>query len=122
MTAKSDKSQMIVCLRCGRGFMLTSTYLDLLGRRGARVVLPVLCPTCFLLEGPLPKHRGEVKWFNSRKRYGFIITEAGDEIFFHQEQLVEDNSQAPCVGQTVQFHLHYPAKGPEALNVELVGA
>ena len=122
MTTGSNESQLIVCLRCGRGFVLTRTYLHLLERRGVRVVVPVLCPTCFLLAGPLPKHRGEVKWFNPRKRYGFIVTEAGDEVFFHQEQLLEDNDQAPRQGQTVRFHLHYPARGPEALNVELVEA
>lgn len=120
MATDSGKSQMIVCMRCGRGFMLANTYLDLLKRREARVVVPVLCPTCFLSEGPLPKHRGEVKWFSPRKRYGFIITEAGDEAFFHQQQLLEDIDLAPRKGQTVRFHLHYPPKGPEALNVELV--
>jgi CspA family cold shock protein len=120
MTTSLNELQMIVCLRCGRGFMLTSTYLDLLQRRDARVVVPVCCPTCFLTEKPLPKQRGEVKWFNPRKHYGFIATETGEEVFFHRRQLLEDNGQAPCEGQKVRFHLCYPPKGPEALNVELI--
>jgi CspA family cold shock protein len=122
MMTRANKSQMIVCLRCGRGFILTSTYLDFLERRGARAVMPVLCPTCFVTKKPLPKQRGKVKWFNPRKRYGFIATEAGEEVFFHQEQILLDTGQAPREGQTVRFHLHYPHKGPEALNVELVEA
>ncbi len=109
-----------LCHRCGRGFMSTTTYQDFLARRGARVVVPVLCPTCFLKRGPLPKQEGEVKWFSPRKHYGFIVTSAGDEVFFHQRQLVATPGQAPQQGQAVRFHLHYAHRGPEALNVELL--
>jgi CspA family cold shock protein len=119
-TRISNQSQLVVCQRCGRGFILTDTYLGLLKRKGAKVVFPVQCPTCYFADGPLPKHRGEVKWFNSHKRYGFIATDGGEEAFFHQKQLLEDDGQAPREGQTVRFHLHFPRKGPEALNVELI--
>jgi CspA family cold shock protein len=86
------------------------------------MVVPVVCPTCFFGAKTLPKEQGRVKWFNPRKGYGFITTEAGDEVFFHQEQLLGVSGQAPREGQAVRFHLHYPHKGPEALNVELVEA
>jgi CspA family cold shock protein len=102
--------------------MLTETYLDLLKRQGIQTVTPVQCPTCFLAEGPLPKLRGVVKWFSSRKHYGFIATEEGEDAFFHENQFVVDNSTMPREGQDVRFHLQYPIKGPEALNVELVEA
>jgi CspA family cold shock protein len=102
--------------------MLTDTYLDLLERRDARVVVPVLCPTCFLKDKPFPKQRGVVKWFSPRRGYGFVIIDSGEEAFFHQEQLLEHSDQTLRQGQTVRFHLHYPPKGPEALNVELVEA
>jgi CspA family cold shock protein len=72
-----------------------------------------------LKEGPVPKQRGRIKWFSPRKRYGFIATEDGKEIFVHQDHLLEENGRAPREGQTVRFHLHYPPKGPAALNVEL---
>jgi CspA family cold shock protein len=122
MKMRSDGSQTIVCQRCGRGYVLTPTYLDLLERWGARVVVPVVCPTCFLGAKTLPKEQGKVKWFDPRKHYGFIATQAGDEVFFHQEQLLDDAGQAPRDGQAVRFHLHFSRKGPEALNVELVKA
>lgn len=115
----SDQIQMTVCQRCGRGFILTSTYRDWLARRGAKTVLPVLCPTCFLRKGPLPKQRGKVKWFDSRKHYGFIIAEEGKEVFFHQRQVLGGNGEEAHEGQTVRFHVRYSTKGPEALNVEL---
>jgi CspA family cold shock protein len=116
----SSQLQSATCQRCGSGFILTTTYLDLLSRRGAKVVVPLLCPTCFLVEGPLPKQQGEIKWFNSRKHYGFIVSEEGEEIFFHQHQVFNKDKVKPTSGQPVRFHVHYPIKGPEALNVEFV--
>jgi CspA family cold shock protein len=114
--------QSAVCQRCGTGFVLTSSYTDLLARRGAKVIIPLLCPTCFLTQGPLPKQRGEIKWFSPRRHYGFIVSEEGEDVFFHEEQLLGNATRGPEQGQPVQFHLHYPIKGPEALNVELVAA
>jgi CspA family cold shock protein len=82
-------------------------------------VEPVLCPNCFLKKGPLPKERGKVKWFNPHKHYGFIVTEEGEEVFFHQRQMLEGTADETQEGQTARFHVRYAAKGPEALNVEL---
>jgi CspA family cold shock protein len=118
--AMPDQLQVLVCQRCGRGFVLTSTYRDFLARRGAKVVKPVRCPTCFLKAGPVPKQRGKVKWFNPRRHYGFIITGEGEEVFFHQQQILGGNGDEAREGQTARFHMRYSAKGPEALNVELV--
>ncbi|MBN1658430.1 MAG: cold shock domain-containing protein [Anaerolineae bacterium] len=108
------------CQRCGSGFVLTATYDDLLERRGIKVTTPLLCPTCFLTKGPMPKKHGEVKWFNPRKRFGFIVSDEGEELFFHERQLVAEDDRHPREGETVRFHVHYPIKGPEALNVELI--
>jgi len=114
-----DQLQVVVCQQCGRGFVLTVNYRDLLVRWGAKVVVPVLCPTCFLKTGPVPKRHGRVKRFDPGKGYGFIATGAGEEIFFHQRQLFGGNGKEPYEGQVVWFHLAYSAKGPKALNVEL---
>jgi len=114
----SNQHKAAVCQRCGRGFILTTTYRDLLGRRGAKVVTPVLCTTCFVKGGPLPKQRGRVKRFSPHKHYGFIVTGKGEEVFFHQHQLLGGNEVRE--GQTAWFHVCYSVKGPEALNVELV--
>jgi CspA family cold shock protein len=110
---------MIVCQRCGRGFVLTTTYRNWLARRGAKMVVPVLCPTCFLKGGPLPKQQGKVKWFSERKHYGFIIAGEGEEVFFHQRQILDGDESEAREGQAARFHLRYSKKGPEALNVEL---
>jgi cold shock CspA family protein len=118
----SIKHSTATCQKCGSGFVLTKTYQDLIRRRGGKVIVPVLCPTCFLTEGPMPKQRGKIKWFNRHKHYGFIAAERGDEAFFHQTQLMTDDSAVPQEGQVVRFHLRYSVRGPEALNVEVVEA
>jgi len=116
----SQESLTAICQRCGRGFVLTPNHLDFISKRGIKVNVPVLCLTCFLSKGPLPKRRGKVKWFNSRKQYGFIVTREGTEVFFHQQQLLEQQKKEPQEGQIALFHIRQAHKGPEALNVELV--
>lgn len=116
----SDEFTTLTCQQCGAGFILTSTYRDFLRRRGVQVVEPVLCPTCFVTKGPLPKIQGTVKWFSPKKRYGFIVSRDGEEIFFHEQQLLNHSRGKLPKGQKVSFHVRYPFKGPEALNVEVV--
>jgi CspA family cold shock protein len=113
--------QVVVCRRCGRGFVLTATYRDFLMRWGRELIVPVLCPTCFTKTGPLPKEQGEVKWFSSRKHYGFITIEEDTDVFFHRQQLLDDVQSTPQKGQSVRFHMRYSPKGPEAVNVEIEG-
>ena len=115
-----SQTKAATCQQCGSGFIITDTHRDLLQRRQVNVIVPVLCPTCFLMRGPLPKQHGEVKWFNPGKRYGFIVDEAGEEVFFRKEQLVEKLSGLSS-GQGVLYHVRYRARGPEALNIELIG-
>lgn len=116
----SSQLDVPTCLRCGAGFVLTSNYRDLLQRRQVNLIVPVLCPTCFVTNGPLPKQNGTVKWFNPAKRFGFITTESGQDAFFHQDQLLGDVQGRLRGGRAVRFHIHFPVKGPEALNVELL--
>ena len=116
-----DEIKVILCQRCGRGFVLTATYHDFLLRWGRQLVVPVLCPTCFLGTGPLPKEEGKVKWFSPRKHYGFIAAEDVGDVFFHQQQLLKEVEGVPQEGQSVRFHMRHSPKGPEALNVEIRG-
>jgi CspA family cold shock protein len=116
----SNERQTVICQRCGSGFMLTPTYRDFLARRGVNLLVPVQCIKCFLKTGPLPKLRGEVKWFSPRRGYGFIATGEGEEVFFHQNELLRCNGNMPHEGRIAQFHVRRSVKGLEAVNVELV--
>lgn len=116
-----EELEVTICQRCGRGFVLTDTYRGFLARWGRQVIVPVLCPSCFLEAGPLPKRRGEVKWFSPRKRYGFIAVGEDRDVFFHEQQLLESDDVVPQAGQLARFHIRRSAKGLEALNVEIEG-
>ena len=114
-----DKLQILTCQRCGQGLIMTENYAQFLARYGVRVIAPVQCLNCYWKAGPVPKRRGKVKWFDTRKGYGFIVTGNDQEVFFHQNQLFGGNGTTPQEGQDAWFHVRYAVKGPEALNVEL---
>jgi CspA family cold shock protein len=116
----SEEMSVVECKRCGSSFILSGNYCDWLARRGVKVIQPMLCPTCFMKVGPLPKQRGVVKWFNPNKRYGFISIEKDEDVFFHQRQVVYNDEEGTHEGQIARFHMRYAEKGPEALNVELL--
>jgi CspA family cold shock protein len=80
----------------------------------------MLCATCFSKVGPLPKQRRVIKWFSPHKQYGFISAGGGEDVFFHQQQIVGDGEVAR-EGQRARFHVRYAEKGPQALNVEVLG-
>ena len=63
--------------------------------------------------------KGTVKFYNRKKRFGFIAGEDGNEYFFHesgieQGNFVKDNDE-------VSFEVVDGDKGPKAENVKLVG-
>ena len=63
--------------------------------------------------------KGTVKWYNSRKGYGFIISEEGKDIFVHYSALVgdEDEYLTLNVNDEVEFEIVQGQKGPQASNV-----
>ena len=64
---------------------------------------------------------GRVKWFDSKKGYGFIIAEDGKEIFVHFSGIVKEGFKALNEGQKVEFEIGQGAKGEQAVNVSIVG-
>ena len=63
---------------------------------------------------------GKVKWFDSKKGYGFIITEEGKEIFVHYTGLVKEGFKALNEGQLVTYEIGNGDKGEQAVNVQIV--
>ena len=61
--------------------------------------------------------KGTVKWFNNQKGYGFILDEAGKDVFVHYSGLVMEGFKTLEEGQAVEFTLTEGAKGPQAINV-----
>lgn len=63
---------------------------------------------------------GTVKWFDSKKGYGFITSENGKEVFVHFSGIVTDGFKSLNEGQKVAFELGNGAKGEQAVNVTVV--
>jgi CspA family cold shock protein len=64
--------------------------------------------------------KGTVKWFNSRKGYGFINSEEdGSDVFVHYTALAgrEDEYKTLNEGDKVEFEVVEGQKGPQASNV-----
>ena len=61
--------------------------------------------------------KGTVKWFNNQKGYGFILDEAGRDVFVHYSGLVMEGFKTLEEGQAVEFELTEGSKGPQAINV-----
>lgn len=60
---------------------------------------------------------GIVKWFDSKKGYGFISTEGGDDVFVHFSAIQGEGYKTLDEGQQVEFEIENGAKGPQASNV-----
>jgi CspA family cold shock protein len=60
---------------------------------------------------------GEVKWFNGKKGYGFIVRENGEEIFVHYREIQGQGRRVLSEGQQVEFRVGQGQKGKEAQEV-----
>ena len=64
--------------------------------------------------------KGTVKWFNNQKGYGFITAEDGKDVFVHFSGLNMEGFTTLEEGAAVEFDITDGAKGPQAVNVEVV--
>jgi len=61
--------------------------------------------------------KGKVKWFSSKKGYGFIDCEDGRSIFVHYTDIQKDGYKTLNEGDEVTFDIQETEKGPKAINV-----
>ena len=63
--------------------------------------------------------KGTVKWFNSRKGFGFINSEEGSDVFVHFSALSGDDDEYKTLNENyeVEFEVTQGEKGPQASNV-----
>lgn len=60
---------------------------------------------------------GHVKWFNSKKGFGFIECEDGQDLFVHFGSILGNGMKTLNNGQNVQFSIEHSSQGPQAINV-----
>jgi CspA family cold shock protein len=64
--------------------------------------------------------KGNVKWFNDAKGYGFITPEDGSkDVFVHHSGIEMQGFKSLAEGQSVEFNIVQGQKGPAAENVRL---
>ena len=65
--------------------------------------------------------KGNIKFFNKAKGYGFIIdSESKTEVFFHYTSVKGTAIEMKDENKEVTYELTEGKKGPEAINVKLV--
>lgn len=63
------------------------------------------------------KARGNVKWFNDAKGFGFITVPDGRDVFVHHTAIIAEGFRTLSEGQAVEFDIMEGPKGLQAANV-----
>ena len=61
--------------------------------------------------------QGQVKWFDPKKGYGFIVGPEGKDVFVHFSQIKGDGFRSLKDGEHVQYELVTGDKGLQARDV-----
>lgn len=62
--------------------------------------------------------RGQVKWFDPKKGYGFIIGPQGQDVFVHYTQIQGEGFRSLKDGEEVEYELVEGEKGHQAREVQ----
>jgi cold shock CspA family protein len=104
------------CERCGISYLWSIE--EQRTRADAGAPAPEHCPGCRVLLPPPARTRGLVKWYNIRKRYGFIVRQGEPEIFVPAAAL--QGARFLQTGDLVEFSLGQNQEGPIAQDVILL--
>ena len=99
------------CENCGISFL----WIGEEQRINTDLEAPSYCPGCRQLMPDEEHERGMVKWYNARKRFGFIVRPDTEEIFVHRSALKGTNRLRE--GDLVEY---YVAEGKSGLAARAV--
>ncbi len=63
---------------------------------------------------------GKVKWFDSKKGYGFVIGDQGQDVFVHYSSIQGEGFRALKDGEVVDYELVESEKGLQARKVQRI--
>ena len=128
----AQADEMLYCERCGISFLWTVEERTLpdganaaAGEAHAPAVdaqerPPRYCPGCRALLPQPARERGLVKWYNIRKRYGFVVRHNQPDIFVPAASL--RGARFLQTGELVEFSVGANAEGPIAEDVRVLRA
>lgn len=109
--AKRKRDEMCQCARCGVEFLWSAEEQ----RHQVENEAPTTCAGCRMLTPTAGRERGVVKWYDPRKKYGFIVRQKETEIFTHRSQVEESGRLHE--GDLVEFRAVQGDKGWMASEV-----
>jgi CspA family cold shock protein len=126
MSNSQPVDQIRYCDRCAISFLWSVEEQKVAQQRartedrvaGAVPPLPTHCPACRLLLAAPGRERGLVKWYNHRKRYGFLVRRDQPEIFAHGSDIEGANSLRP--GDLVEFEVANSERGLAAKAITIL--
>ena len=68
----------------------------------------------------MDKSIGTVKWFDNAKGFGFIVNEAGEDVFVHYRSIEGEGFKTLAEGEQVEFVQSESEKGWQATEVKRV--
>lgn len=114
------KDDTLYCARCGISFLWTVEEQRHIADPDAQAIKPTMCPGCRNLLPAQGRERGLVKWYNARKRYGFIARAQEEDLFAHGSAVQGRGRLHP--GDLVEFRLGTTTRGPAALDIQVLQA
>ena len=70
----------------------------------------------------MAQYKGQVKWFNNAKGFGFLGRDEGPDVFVHYSSIQLEGYKSLIEGDEVEFDIIQGSKGPQADNVARVKA
>lgn len=125
--SRSDQStdEVLYCERCGISFLWTreeqrnrTSETEAPTNTGGAKGPPAHCPGCRALLPAAERERGTVKWYNARKRFGFIIRQRDGELFVHGSALTGNRKLRD--GDLVEFAVTETERGLAAQDVTIL--
>ncbi len=118
MSNPRPQDQILYCERCGISFLWSAEEQKEARAQGQTNTPPSHCPGCRFLLPANGRERGLVKWYNYRKRYGFLVRKEQPEIFAHGSDIQGANSLRP--GDLVEFRVEIGERGPAAKEITIL--
>jgi cold shock protein len=66
--------------------------------------------------------KGTVKWFDTKKGYGFVVNESGNDVFVHYTSIEGEGFRSLKDGQLVEYEQIESGKGLQGKNVRIMPA